>query len=117
VSRIRITALALASTLAFVVATEVHGAAIGIMAGCAALSAGTAAWSSSTRGNQKNGHHPHVVTKKISRLESIGVNWRRLEIVSSHLQMSRTERFAARLSGLASGLALAVRTGAPEVCP
>jgi len=63
VSRIKIAVLASASTLASVVATEVHGVAIGIMTGCAALAAGAAAWSSATRWNKKNDHHPHVVTK------------------------------------------------------
>jgi hypothetical protein len=48
VARGRIAVLASASTLASVVASELHSIACGIMAGCAAL-AGTIAWFSSTR--------------------------------------------------------------------
>jgi hypothetical protein len=49
VSRIKVAVLAAASALASVVAIEVHGVAMGITAGCVALAAGAAAWSSSTR--------------------------------------------------------------------
>lgn len=47
VSRIRVAVLASTSTLASVAVTEVHGSAVAIVAGCAALAAGAAAWSSS----------------------------------------------------------------------
>lgn len=62
-SQIRVALLASASTLASVVVTEVHGVAIGVVAGCAALAAGAAAWSSSER-KEKNTDHPHERTKK-----------------------------------------------------
>ena len=56
--------LAAGSALASVLTTEVHSVAFGIMAGCATFVAGAEAWYSYTRGNQKNDHCPHVVTKK-----------------------------------------------------
>jgi hypothetical protein len=114
VSRTRVAVLAATSTLASVLATEVHGVAIGIMAGCATFAAGAEAWSSSTRWNKKNGHHPHVITKKISRMESDGVRWRRLETVSCYLQMSQPRRFAARLSGRWVGRGLLRSRVGPE---
>jgi hypothetical protein len=49
VSRIRVAVLAAAITLLPIVATEVHGIAIVIIAVCAALVASAVAWSSSTR--------------------------------------------------------------------
>ena len=52
-SRIRVAMLAAASALASVVATEVHGVAVGIMAGCAAVTAGAVAWSSSMGDSKK----------------------------------------------------------------
>lgn len=46
-SRIRAAVLAAASALLSVATTETHGIAIGITAGCSALVAAAAAWSSS----------------------------------------------------------------------
>jgi len=55
------------STLASVVVSEVHGTAFGIMAGCAALAAGVAAWPASEH-KEKSDRHRHKITKRSVRI-------------------------------------------------
>jgi len=92
VSRSRIAALASASTLASVVASELHGVAFGIMAGCAALVAGMVVWFSSTR-HQKNGHHAHVISTSSSSIPLLMVIKKILltQDISGYLNMAPSD--------------------------
>jgi hypothetical protein len=61
VSRTTVAVLAAASTLTAVVAAEVHGVMIGILTGCAAVTAGALAWLTSAQEIKKNLSKPEIV--------------------------------------------------------
>jgi len=82
VSRIRVAVLASVSTLASVVVSEVHGTAFGIMAGCAALAAGVAAWPASEH-KEKSDRHRHEITKKSVRIPCGSENGSTLSVIQN----------------------------------
>jgi hypothetical protein len=98
VSRIRVAVLASASTLASVAVTEVHGAAIAIMAGCAALATGAAAWSSSEH-KEKIEHYRHKITQKklrfLHRAENSSTFAKKLAESRTNELRASSPRFAA----------------------